>query len=361
VTTTSQNPQDGSVKSSRDLPLSPNFVKIRGISGSVSRTFVKIRHLIKEVVLITLRDLRRNPSAITVGVKLNTKYNHITLMVRRYEIVSVVALIVLAICQWLGIILRLWTLSDVLSVIPFFIFTAMFGVFLWGLQRRLENVLGKKTTISGEESIPKYKPDPNFTQFTIHYLRTKGAPDTPDFAQLRYIANNKSRRVWRMHELPDCLAPAIKEHKISWVSYDDEKILRRNLSVDYTIYETDPTPETLGLIFKDGQWKEYSPHSKLLSSLEGRRLENLQVLTLTRKYFFSEIKRTLLIKFSEKEGKNEVWLAPSYIFELVEKGMITEENKGMRFWESCKKWCKRNGYTFIDRRYPEGALLTEGS
>jgi hypothetical protein len=68
-----------------------------------------------------------------------------------------------------------------------------------------------------------------------------------------------------------------------------------------------------------------------------------------------------LIKFSKDESKSEVWLAPPYIFELVENGMIAEETKGMRFYESCKKWCARNGYKFIDRRFPDDALLAEGA
>jgi hypothetical protein len=50
----------GSVKSAL-----PNSLK------GVSRSFVKNRHILIEGVLITLRDLRRNTSAVTVGVKLN--------------------------------------------------------------------------------------------------------------------------------------------------------------------------------------------------------------------------------------------------------------------------------------------------
>jgi hypothetical protein len=279
----------------------------------------------------------------------------------KYEKVSIIVIVLLAILLW-GLSYGVYPLSDIASNIPFFIITAMFGVFLWGWLKRIENALGKKTTTSAQESTPKYTPDSNFDHLAIHYLRVKGAPDTPDSSQLRYITNVQNRQAIRLRELPEWLAPAIKEHKIMWFPYDDEKVLGKTLSETFfSIRDVVPLAETLGLKLVKGQWERFTTNSELLSKLGDRKLENLQVLDLTRRYFFSEKKRTLLIKFSQTEAKSEVWLAPPYIFELAEKGIIAEEGKGMRFYESCKKWCDRNGYTFIDRRYPESAFLAEGS
>lgn len=285
-------------------------------------------------------------------------------MVQKYDVVSVVVPIIgiayLVLSVWVG-----WLpMNDIQSAIPYIVITIIIGVFLWGQQRRLENALGKKPTTSSEESTPKYKPDSNFVHLAIHYLRIKGAQDTPDSAQLRYVTNDKNRVAFLVRDLPDWLVAAVKEHKMTWCPYDDEKVLRKTLLAGYSVSDIPPIPETLGLKFIGGNWIEYTPHSELLSTLEGHRLKNLQVLHLTRRYFFSEVRRTLLIKFSEdKAKKSEVWLAPSFVFELVEKGILTEEYKGMRFWESCEKWCKRKGYdtTHIDRHYPESALLAEGS
>lgn len=250
-------------------------------------------------------------------------------------------------------------MSDIQAAVPYIAFTIIIGIFLWGQQRRLENALGKKTTTVESDKPPKL--DTNFLHLRVHYVRTKGLPDTPDSSRLRYITNDKYGKASRMHELPECVAQAIKEHRIGWSAYDDEKTLRRNLTARYSIDETDPDPETLALKYINGNWVTYAPHSDLVSKLEKHNLENLQVINLTRRYFFSSVRRTLLIKYSETQ-KPQAWLAPPYIFELVEKEMIASENKGMRFRESCEKWCKRNGYdtTNLDRRYPESALLSEG-
>jgi hypothetical protein len=285
-------------------------------------------------------------------------------MLTKYQSYTIIGLVLLAFAQWLGIPLGLWTLSEVLAIVPYFIFTAMFGVFLWGLRESIESKLGKGTTTT-EKAVP-YKPDPDLPHFGIYYLRIKGAPDTPLSSPLRYITNDRIRAACQVRELPEWIASPVKEHKITWYPYDDKNDLKKVLSVTYAVYDTAPLPEGFGLRFIEGKWIEYAPHSELLSKLAGRRFENLLVLNLTRKRFRSKVRRTLIIKFLKTEAKSgirgEAWLALPYIFELVEEGLIAEETKEMWFWQSCERWCKRHHYSteHLDRRFPESALLAEG-
>jgi len=82
-------------------------------------------------------------------------------MVKRYYLLTGIALVLLAVFQWLGTFLGLWTLSDVMSYIPFIIFTAMVGVFLWGYREKIETVSGKTSSKEVNENKP-YTRDPNF-------------------------------------------------------------------------------------------------------------------------------------------------------------------------------------------------------
>jgi hypothetical protein len=257
-------------------------------------------------------------------------------------------------------------MSDIQSAVPYIAFTIIVGVFLWGQQRKFEKALGMRRTTEHEEKIPEFRADSYYHHLAIHYLRAKGVPDTPDSAPLKYITVGRS--AYRLRELPDFLVCPIKEHRIIWYPYDDEKVLERTLlAAKYTIYDDAPSePETLGLSFVDGKWIAYEPHSDILSRLEGHRLDDLQVFNLTRRnayaLFRSKVRRTLLVKFPENQ-QPQAWLAPAWFFELTEKRIIAEEDKGMRFYESCKRWCERYHYNTdnLDRRYPDSALLVEGT
>jgi len=150
-------------------------------------------------------------------------------MVKRLDLVSVI--VPLAAITFVLLDFRYGGLSmaDIQSAVPYIAFTIIIGVFLWGQQRRLENALGRKTTTSAEEATPQYIADLNFGHLAIHYLRIKGTPDTPDSSQLRYITNDEKRQASRLRELPDYLAPAIKNHRMIWNPYDDEKVLYRKV------------------------------------------------------------------------------------------------------------------------------------
>ena len=134
-------------------------------------------------------------------------------MVKRYYLLTGIALVLLAVFQWLGTFLGLWTLSDVMSYIPFIIFTAMVGVFLWGYREKIENVSGK--TASKEVNENKlYTRDPNFLHLIVHYSRIQNMPDNPEHAHTRYIINDKTTSAFKIPELPDWFSSEIKEHRM---------------------------------------------------------------------------------------------------------------------------------------------------
>ena len=68
---------------------------------------------------------------------------------RRDELVSVSAFVLLAVLLLLGIHEGLWSLNEVLSLVPYFIIAGMVGVVIWGFRQRIENAM--KATPSGIE------------------------------------------------------------------------------------------------------------------------------------------------------------------------------------------------------------------
>jgi hypothetical protein len=56
----------------------------------------------------------------------------------RDEAVSVVILLVLGLALPIGALTRLWSMTSVLEYMPYFIMTAMVGVFLWGFRERID-------------------------------------------------------------------------------------------------------------------------------------------------------------------------------------------------------------------------------
>jgi hypothetical protein len=57
---------------------------------------------------------------------------------KRDEIVSIVVLLILAVVLLVGVYEMLWSLSDLLSLVPYFIMAAMIGVPLWGFRERID-------------------------------------------------------------------------------------------------------------------------------------------------------------------------------------------------------------------------------
>jgi len=223
-----------------------------------------------------------------------------------------------------------------------------FGGALIGISRKTDKTTPLPKT-STEIDI-----DPNFVNLAVHYSRMKSQEDIPNKGRLRYVLFIKQKQAYKV---PDWLNSYVIEHKISWRAHDNERAMKKFFEANnVTILDDDIIPQDLGLSFKNGILVSTSRHGELVSKLGGKKLENLLLIFLNRRnYFGSSTHRRLLIDFTEKQ----VWLSPIYDFELIEKNLIDFETKGMRPWESCKRWCKRKykDFQFMDRRYPESKLL----
>ena len=275
----------------------------------------------------------------------------------KYQKSAILILVVLSILLSLGTYWGVMKLSDTLSFLPSFLITAMVGILVWGLGKNIEKSLGKKAGSEEDKPVP-YVLNPVFRQLQVYYYRAKGAPSNPDFSQVRYLVDFSKDQAYQMHDYPDWLEPYIKGHQISWVPYDEEKILKREIQTKFTVSDLSPLPHMLGLKITEGFWVSDKEYSELLDKLAGHKLEGLQIARLERRHFFSIRRRTLLVDFNE--GK--VWLAPLCWFDLIQNGLIDPENYGMRFYESCERWSKRRfGFKFISSRYPDSLLIAKGS
>jgi hypothetical protein len=272
-------------------------------------------------------------------------------MVKGYYYLTGIALILLAGFQWLGTILGWWTLSAVMSYVPFLIFTAMVGVFLWGYREKIETVSGK-TVVKEVNEVKQYVRDLNFLHLVVYYSRIQNMPDTPENANTRYIINDKTTYAFRIPELPDWFSSEIKEHRMRWCSYDSDKNLNAYIKSKFSIGDS-PSPKDLGLQLVNREWKEDNQNSDLLSNLKGKKLD-LQIAELERRYFLGVKRRILLIDPSAKE----VWQAPSCYYDLVQNKIVGSQTYGMRFYEDCGDWSRRFlHYSFTPLQYPESKLI----
>jgi hypothetical protein len=212
----------------------------------------------------------------------------------KYQVVTIVTVTVLAIVQWLGIRLGIWTLTDVLSVIPYFLFTAMFGVFLWGLGKNIENALGKKTAQPPEEiedkqlKMAEKSGLSTFSSLTVHYAQKTNNPDTLiNSAQPKYVTNNLTKEAFLV---PSWLKPYVRQRKISPQSHDGERKLDTFLKAYGGSRTREPLPEELGLRF-EGDKLIRAETSDTLTKLKGHTLEDLRIIILKR---FYHKERTLL-------------------------------------------------------------------
>jgi hypothetical protein len=270
---------------------------------------------------------------------------------------TVLIVILIVISSWLGIVWGFWKLSDFLSYIPQFLIGAIFVVIFWGVGQNIKKALGKKEQ-TPVDKIPPYDFDPIYRNLAVYYHRIKGVSDTPDSSQQRYLADGSKGMAYLIRELPDWLAPAIKNHKMEWCPFDNDKLLTKFINTKFLLIDSNPNPESVGLTYADGKLIEDKRYSKLLSKLAGRKLDDLQIAIVKRRHFLSFVTRTLLVDFSAKH----VWLAPPYYYLLEENGIIYSETYGMYFWESCKCWSKREfGFPLIRNHYPESMLLSKGS
>ena len=245
---------------------------------------------------------------------------------------------------------------DFLSYIPQFLIGAIFIVIFWGVGQDIKNALGHKeqTTVNKTPFTPKAI----YRHLAVYYHRVKGVSDTPDSARLRYLADGSKGKAYLMRELPEWLAPAIKQHEILWNPYDDEKTLNRYIKTKFELSDLQLSPESIGLTFAEGILCEDTRYSDFLSKLPKNRLEDLLIAKVNRRYFLSFVTRKLLVDFSEKK----VWLAPPYWYHLTEMGIISSESYDMHFWESCEKFSKRKfGFELVPNHYPERQLLSKAA
>ena len=263
----------------------------------------------------------------------------------------------IVIISGLGIVGGFWKLDDFLSYIPQFLIGAVFVVIFWGVGQDIKNALGKKEQTIVDKVLP-FIYDPIYRNLAVYYHRVKATSDTPDSAQLKYLADGAKGKAYLMREIPEWLAPAIKKHNILWRPYDDERVLNKYIKANFSLSDLDPSPEIVGLTYSDGVLIEDMQYCELLSKLAGNRLEDLQIARVNRRKLLSVATRTLLIDFSAKK----VWLAPPYWYLLIDKKIINSESYGMHFWESCKKWSKRKfGFELVQNHYPESQLLSKAT
>lgn len=276
-------------------------------------------------------------------------------MIQKYDVVSVAVPILGIASLVVGVRMGWLPLSDIQSAIPYIVFTIIIGVFLWGQQRRLDKALGKKVEPEVVKSKP-YDPDDRFEYLTVHYLRVRGSQDVPDPSRPRCLVDGRAKVAsW---VIPEWLEPFVIDHKILWQPYDDEKTLRTYIKERYSLSQILLTPEDLRLQYVKGELRERGKeeYSDLITRLKGRKLENLQVVYLTRRHPFA--RRTLLVDFDAKT----VWLSPLYDFELIANGLVTSETYGMWPLESCDCFCKRKfHFPLVPQRYPESKLFVEGA
>jgi hypothetical protein len=276
-------------------------------------------------------------------------------MVEKYELVTITAIIVLIFSLWLGIFLEAWTISYILSIVPYFIFTAIVGVFVWGIGKKIEKALGKKEPPIEENK--KIKPldfNSNFRNIEIFYHRLNKEFDSPEYSKTVYVANSKAHLAYQVDELPEWFSSEIKDHKMIWYPNDDLKSLKRHMYDNFDVKLAIPSPKGLGLQNVNGKWVEEKPDFELSSIIKGEKLEHLQIAKTERRYFFSIKRRVLLIDNNAKE----VWQAPLFYDELIDSKIVGEETYGMKIRENCEGWSMRMfGYKYIPNRYPESKLL----
>lgn len=276
---------------------------------------------------------------------------------QRVQLSTSLIVIAILVVAWIGIYFGGWHMSDFLSSVPQYLIGAIFIVIFWGVGKNITDALGKKDQSLTDKVVP-FNYVPAFHNLRVYYHRIKGVWDTPSSSQHRYLVDDLNRKAYPISEFPEWIIKPIEKHEILWVAFDTENLLKRSIKTQFTIIDSNPSPESIGLTISTGTLTAYDEFSDLLKKLSGQRLEHLQIGLLKRRHFLSFKKRTVIIDFSAKE----VWLAPPSCYLLKDKKIIFSEDYDMHFWEKCKPWSKRVfGFTFIPNYYPESRLLSKGS
>lgn len=262
-----------------------------------------------------------------------------------------VVVMILAVLLFKGVIL----LSDASAALAYVLVAAIFGILLWGFEPRIKrSVRGK----SLEATAPKFR------YLTIHYSQRTDTPDTSNPARPRFVTiTGENKAYW----VSDFLEPHVRRREISCVSHDGESAIRKYFAEQkIDVIERNPLPEELGLrLLKDGSLlseEEVKKADELLNKLKDCKLNDLRVVCLYPWYcyLFPSLQgsigpKRLLLKFSTMKA----FESPLHDLELIENEILDWQNYSKRPWDSCKRWCKRHGYTFTPRRYSETELTGE--
>lgn len=269
------------------------------------------------------------------------------------KIVGVLLFIVVALATILLQILKVIDILASITDIWIWIAAAAIGVSF--------NLLTK--TRKGEKEQREQEPyhDPRFANLMICYSRRDDTPDTPIPARPRYVVNSQTNQAYWVSDL---LEPYIRQHKIGWYSFNDEKELRNHFQKHGIVTNDIPQkqPEDLGLHLRRDGLLEFVDLDleRLLKRLDGRKIDGVTIFKLYpwhyyyRKKPFYTNKRLLL-----KHSTHEVFVAPFHDLELIDRGLIDSDNKCRRPFESLRRWSKRMKYTYMDRRYSEAELLVQ--
>jgi hypothetical protein len=277
-----------------------------------------------------------------------------TRMARNHWSTGILVILILAI-SGAGLFWGLWQLSDFLSYIPQFLIGAIFVVIFWGVGQNIKSVLGQKEKTTIINILP-FRVNQNYKDLAVYYQKMNGSPETPESTRKRYLIDRFNNKAFPMLDLPDWLAPAIKAHEIYWCAFDDERSLNKEIRAKFKLEDvSDLRPEKVGLTYSEGKLVKDNKFADLVSKLNGRRIADLQIAILRRRYFFSFVQRVLLVDFKSKE----IWYAPSSWQELKDKEILNAETYQMRFYEKCGPWCKREfNFQFILNYYPDSKLLS---
>jgi hypothetical protein len=284
----------------------------------------------------------------------------ITLVAHRIIIQTIIGLIILSVLLWVGILGGWYTLNSVLSLIPYFIITAMAAWVFFNIGEEVKNYLGRETSQT-IENLP-YKPDPTFDHLEFHFLKEKDN-EALMTSRLRYLIDTSRGNAYLIHQIPEWLDTVVKGHSFLWVPHDDIRDLKKYIQQSkLTVIDISPSPQAVGLKYVTDSWQKENLYADLLIKIGKNKIEDLQLARLERRYFFSIRRRMLIVDFSAQE----IWLAPLCWRVLIQNSIVTDETYAMKWREKCKPWAKRwskeecgKEFHFNPNHYPESLLITK--
>jgi hypothetical protein len=196
---------------------------------------------------------------------------------------------------------------------------------------------------------------------SVSYKRGERTPTSKEL-RYKYFVDGRINTAYYMTEYATDL---LLKRKIQWYSETDQGEEKNKQLLTSKGIKLDPKPATRSVLL--GQkptilLAEHEGKPDLVSKLKGHRLDDLQIIFVFPRiyWFFPFLERwahfppskRLLLKFSTKEA----FSAPSQSIELVKNGIIDSDRWRLQPRDSLDKLCKRYGFTFKRKRYPESEL-----